>query len=446
MSYEGRHGRGVNRKRDAMPRRWERKQSERQDARDEAKRLAEERLGREPDPSEETAPFTPASHVADDEAAFVGGPPAGKRSHGRARKEPSGARAATSGRDSSGDAGGVPVGRVLEAAVIALALASLLLGHRIHADAEQMPLGPVRTVAVIASTPPAWLNGLLRIDSGWQAMRSWASGFMDPEAVPDGGDAPEVSAEPTVAPAVSSPATTAPAPDEPAEPDGAVTGAWVAPRTPSNSAPLDLYFCGDSLSMDVGASFLNVSVKTGAIETKRFWRNATGLSRPDAYDWPAELRLEMSTTPHEAVVAMFGANDGQSVEHEGEVLQLYTPEWEALYAERVGEAMDILASGGARVYWVGLPIPRSEKQAKKYTMMNGIYQAEAAKRPSVLYIDSWKLFSDASGKYAELLKDDRGKLVDMRKDDGIHFTIAGANRMAEKVLGIICDEWGIPEP
>ncbi|TLM68388.1 MAG: DUF459 domain-containing protein, partial [Actinobacteria bacterium] len=321
----------------------------------------------------------------------------------------------------------------LEAIVIALAIGGLLTAHEIKAGAEEMKVGPARTVAVIAATPAAWLNHLLRIDRAWEGLRGWSQGFMDAQdasADVDEGAGSAVAATPTAV----------------APPKAAGSG-WAAPRVPTNADPLDVYICGDSMSMDVGAAFVNVAVKTGCIESKRFYRSATGLSRPDAYDWPTELRREMGSTRHEAVIAMFGANDGQDVEYEGKVLKLYTPEWEALYGERVGEAMDVLTAGGQRLYWIGLPIPRSAKQAKKYEMMNRVYRAQAEKRAaSVVYVDSWKLFSDASGNYSELLQDGRGKLVDMRKDDGIHFTMAGANRMASAVLTTICSEWGIPEP
>ena len=40
---------------------------------------------------------------------------------------------------------------------------------------------------------------------------------------------------------------------------------------------------------------------------------ASGLTRPDYYDWPAALAADLEATDPEVVVAVFGVNDAQGI-------------------------------------------------------------------------------------------------------------------------------------
>ena len=93
---------------------------------------------------------------------------------------------------------------------------------------------------------------------------------------------------------------------------------------------------------------------------------------------------------------------------------------------RVGQAMEILTSGGRRVYWVGNPIMRDARYGDTIAMMNKIYEAEARQHQGVTYVDTWRLLSDEKGRFAEYLPDESGDMVLMRQPDGIHLTAPAA--------------------
>jgi hypothetical protein len=58
-------------------------------------------------------------------------------------------------------------------------------------------------------------------------------------------------------------------------------------------------------------------------------------------------------------------------------------------------------------------------------------KAEAAERPSVVLIDTWKRFSGRTGGWAEYVIDPRdGKGKDVRADDGFHLNETGAEILA----------------
>lgn len=316
--------------------------------------------------------------------------------------------------------GEAPVAQVMNVMLVALLLGSLLLGHQIERAARHMEFGPARTAAVLAAWPGARINHLFFLDRMWTATRRWADGWMDLGVV-DLGDT--VSAEPTAPP----------------------PAVWVRPRVPTTSTPLALYLCGDSVGRDVGQSVVAMAAETERIGTDGYFRVSSGIARPDFFDWPAYLTKEMAGGSHEAVWAMFGANDGQGVEVDGDVLNFGTPEWKAMYAGRVGRTMDILGGGGTRrVYWVGQPIARKAEYSSRVRVLDDIYAAEAGKRANVVYIDSWTLFQDAGGRYADYLPDASGRSVKVRKDDGVHLTRAGCDRLARHILEEIERDWWAP--
>ena len=137
---------------------------------------------------------------------------------------------------------------------------------------------------------------------------------------------------------------------------------------------------------------------------KNDYHVSSGLSRPDFYDWPQRLVDQIVDFKPDAAAVLFGANDGQDVLYEGKVLKVGTKAWQEVYAQRVGEAMDILTKGGRRVYWIGNPIMKDFGYRQRIAMMNHIYEAEAKKHPGVTFVSTWATMANEKGSYAEYLK------------------------------------------
>ncbi len=70
---------------------------------------------------------------------------------------------------------------------------------------------------------------------------------------------------------------------------------------------------------------------------------------------------------------------------------------------------------------------------------------EAARRPGVVYVDIFPLFQDENGEYSTYLTNSSGDLLEMRYDDGAHFTWNGAYRLSGFVLRTIAEEWGFAD-
>jgi hypothetical protein len=215
------------------------------------------------------------------------------------------------------------------------------------------------------------------------------------------------------------------------------------PRTITKKRPLRLYVAGDSMDQVFGSSLVNLAEETGLVKAKNDYHVSSGLTRPDFYDWPQRLVDQIVDYRPDAAAVLFGANDGQNVLREGEVLKVGTKGWQEVYAQRVGEAMDILTRGGRRVYWVGNPIMKDFGYRQRIAMMNHIYEAEARKHPGVTFVSTWQALSNQKGSYAEYLRDENGDMVLMRAPDGIHLSREGGDRMAQVVLDVIEEDWGI---
>ncbi|RZV41229.1 MAG: DUF459 domain-containing protein [Acidimicrobiia bacterium] len=209
-------------------------------------------------------------------------------------------------------------------------------------------------------------------------------------------------------------------------------------RVVGEADPLRLWVIGDSFLELFGPALVNRSLDTGVIDAGVDFRYVSGLSRPDFFDWPAYAADELPDRNPDAVVVMFGGNDAQDVEVGGTRYDVGTEAWGDLYTTRVAEMMDVLLTGTDRVYWIGLPIMKSDRFTANARTMNAAYETQAGQRPGVTYFSSFELFCDESGEYNAYLD---GKL--MRFTDGAHFVWNGAYRLADAILPVIATDWGI---
>ena len=327
-----------------------------------------------------------------------------------------------------------PAGYVLLTLLIGFGLASLLLAPKLASLAKDQPFGVERDVLVALTKPLTAVSSLLRLDKPQAAVES-ALGRSTSQEQSGLATRPHSSATPvSSSPRPSGGPSGSPGPSTPPP------ASW----TPTKKNQLAMWIGGDSMAMIFGQSLVAMSQQTGVIDAVLDYKVSSGLSRPDFFNWPLRLQAQMKSFDPHVAVAMFGANDGQSVEYQGKVLQFNTPAWLALYHKRVGAAMDILIGSQHRqVWWIGMPIMRSSAFSTVVRILNSVYKAEAAKRPDVHWVDTYEMFADKSGRYQDYLPGLSGETELMRQSDGIHFSRAGADVAAKFVLGQIKAFWHI---
>ena len=90
-------------------------------------------------------------------------------------------------------------------------------------------------------------------------------------------------------------------------------------------------------------------------------------------------------------------------------------------------------SAGVPVFWVGLPSIRGPKIDQRHALSQRLCSARAPRRPASTYIDVWDGFVDENGRFAVQGPDFEGQIRRLRVSDGVHFTKAGARKLAHYV-------------
>jgi hypothetical protein len=167
-----------------------------------------------------------------------------------------------------------------------------------------------------------------------------------------GGGPSLAAAKAPLKPKPKSPTTTVPG----TAPTTTTTSTLPALATdPSPAAPLHVLVVGDSVGIDLGQALVNDLAGTDVVSPTLDGKIDTGLARPDYFNWPAELAIDLANDHPQLVVVMIGANDPQNMVADGNDLTYGTPAWNAEYASRVGSFIGEAVAGGAHVLWVGMP-------------------------------------------------------------------------------------------
>lgn len=112
--------------------------------------------------------------------------------------------------------------------------------------------------------------------------------------------------------------------------------------------------------------------------------------------------------------------------------EFHTDQWATLYAKRIDEMIAALKSKGVPIVWVGLPAIRGTKATSDMSYLDELY-SERAEKGGIVYGDIWDGFVDDQGRYAVQGPDFEGQVRRLRTADGVHFTKAGAVKLASYV-------------
>jgi len=226
-----------------------------------------------------------------------------------------------------------------------------------------------------------------------------------------------------------------------------------APRTPlvraaSETAPLRVWVLGDSTAQALGQLLENDVKDLPTVQARTIYKNSSGLTRQDFYDWPAALPAYLAEGAPDAVVLSMGDNDAQPLQPEGstEFVDVGAPAWITEYTRRLTAFVGQLTAAGSRVYLVGQPVMRDGTFDSRIAVVDSAYRAVAAANPDVTYIDSRALLSDDAGGYTDRLPGAGGQAVQVRNSDGIHLSLEGARWLAKVVGRQVGADYGVPAP
>ncbi len=319
-------------------------------------------------------------------------------------------------------------GHALIVCVLALLISLFLNAPGIHKSAYNQPDGWKRDVTISFTGPLADVSHALLLDrprAGVQALtgRSGNDEIDTELGIPvEQPGAPKQSGSPAPKPA-------------PEKQDGEAARVAFTPNR-----KLRLWVVGDSLVITPGYAVVRAA---GASSVMRGigvdGRVATGLTRPDVYNWFTAIRDQLRTLKPNVVVLGFGGNDDKSymtgLPENVTIGEFGGSSWRREYRRRVGALFDLIARAGAHAVWIGLPQTESSEQTVRFDVVNAAVVAEANERPkTVTFIDTYTMFAGDDGGYTQYLPGGSGQLQKVRAGDGVHFERAGGDIIARAVL------------
>ena len=315
---------------------------------------------------------------------------------------------------------GVPWPRVLLIGIVCFGLWFLLDAPSLQHSAQTSPIGTRRTVSLDVVGPVAALSRAVGADNvvGWTDEAFGRS--------PGGGPAlavPIHRAKPKPLPPTTSGTTTP-------------TTLPLLNYHPTPATPLRVLIVGDSVGLDLGQPLVNALGAFGDVTTYLDGRIDTGLTRPDYFNWPAELQVDLANQQPQLVVVMIGANDPQGIVTQDGSIRFGQPGWDEAYSARVSAFIAEANAAGAHVLWVGMPPMQDPGLDAELKHLNGLVQAQVAetKYGGAAYLSSVPALGDQHHYYTAYLPDSSGAVTNVRTPDGIHLTPAGGARLAAAVV------------
>ena len=314
-------------------------------------------------------------------------------------------------------------GNGLVVALLAVLFGALLNAPGMHKASFNKQPGTGRDVALALTGGLAGVSGALQLDRPRRFVQTVAGR----------ADADEIDVAIVIPPTTTKPVKRSTPKPAVAKPPG-------KPRfTPKQK--LRLWVAGDSLVITPGYSIVRAAGGSPVIQAVGGIDGhvATGLTRPDVFNWFEEIRAQVKKLKPHVVVLNFGGNDDKAYMTglpEGTTIgEFGGSTWTKEYRRRVAGVMDIINRAGSTVVWIGLPITRSEAQTQRYDTVNAVVQKEAKTRGSkAIFIDTYTMFAGDTGGFTEYLENAKGDTIKVRAGDGVHFDPEGGDIIAREVL------------
>lgn len=312
-----------------------------------------------------------------------------------------------------------------------VALTTLLLllfeGSAVESAGRQMDAGVERSIVLAIGKPTGWIADQLPFEN----VADSALAFVSPDDDLD-------SQEGFDQPAETGPASRGVPPITVEQFDPAELGA----KARSLGKLEKLLVTGDSLSIPLDSELAKRLTSEG-VKVERDPHVGTGISKAGVVDWAKLSAQQVSEHEPDAVVVFIGANEGFPIPGPGgRQIDCCGPDWAAVYAARVRRLMNNYRQAGvARVYWLGVPLPRDGRRQRVQRTVNAAFDVAAQPwRSQVRLLDLTSVFTP-NGRYRDAMEvDGRDQIV--REPDGNHLNRKGAEVAADLVLEAVRRDFG----
>ncbi len=209
------------------------------------------------------------------------------------------------------------------------------------------------------------------------------------------------------------------------------TAALPPPKPQVEKAPnaTRLAVFGDSLAIDLSRALERFYAEDPNLVVIDQGVSSSGFVRYDYFDWDAAITEQIAADSFDLAVVIIGINDRQEITVNGETYDSLTDQWTAAYQARITSFLGKLRAARKPVIWVGLPPMSKTEYSAAISQISNI-QRLASFSGGAEFLDIYERFLGEDGKYSSHGPDVNGQNARMRKDDGIHFSSAGADKLA----------------
>ena len=201
-----------------------------------------------------------------------------------------------------------------------------------------------------------------------------------------------------------------------------------------------ILFAGDSMMQGVAPIVIRELKKTHPDWLLRNEsQQSTGLTVTRRLDWVEKIKREIVDYRLTTVVIFLGPNDPWDIYERRQVIRFPSPEWEARYSARVSEICTFAKEKNVHLIWIGLPAMKEKRVYRGAVVQNPIFR-DNMKQHGFDFISTEALIGRLDQpyvRYATDATDAKGRKINLRADDGIHFSPQGLQRIAAAVLKTI---------
>ena len=186
---------------------------------------------------------------------------------------------------------------------------------------------------------------------------------------------------------------------------------------------------GDSMAVDLSKALERLYAEDPNLVIIGEGVGSSGFVRPDFFDWNKAIGEQIAANSFDIAIVIIGINDRQTMQIGGQGFKSLTPEWTAEYTARLTDFVTQLRNANKPTIWVGLPPMEAPSYAKAINQISEMHKL-ASFAGGAEFLDIYERFASEEGKYTTHGPDLNGNRVRMRKDDGIHLSAAGADKLA----------------
>lgn len=204
----------------------------------------------------------------------------------------------------------------------------------------------------------------------------------------------------------------------------------VAPAQPAVPPTTFVAVIGDSIADALAGGLAEAFADAPELAIARTVKANAGLVRTDYFDFADAARKAASGQITYAVIDV-GVNDRQPFLDMRDAPPL-SDRWRQRYVARIDAVLAPFRERKIPVYWVGLAPSESVRASSDHIALNALAK-ERVEAAGGVYVDVWEGFVDDAGDYAAVGPQLDGQTARLRLDDGVHFSKAGARKLAHYV-------------